>query len=321
MNALTALCSLALVGCGNALALVLQRWQPPSAWRREAHVFVLASPLVGLVVGLTSVHNCARFLCLSPEASRGTLLSTLILLAMISALFIALALNVLRLLVLLSIARRNTRPAGPTIQQTADRLASRLGIRQPRILVRSLNRPLAVTFGWMWPTVLLSSWMLEHLDSGELEAVLAHEVSHAARHDFALMWLATALRDAFWYLPASHEAHRRLAAEKELATDELAVAITRRPLGLASALAKVWQAAVDPPSFAFAPALAADPACLEGRIARLVGVSAPDVASIRRATGVHLHMSVAVVAGLLLGAAGGVTLLLGLMGCGPLGMA
>jgi hypothetical protein len=83
--------------------------------------------------------------------------------------------------------------------------------------------------------------MVEHLDEAELEAVLAHEVAHTARRDYLVAWLATVLRDAFFYLPAGRVAYRQIQEEQEPACDDLASGVTRRPLALASALVKSWQ--------------------------------------------------------------------------------
>ena len=56
-----------------------------------------------------------------------------------------------------------------------------------------------------------------------------------------VIWFATVLRDAFFYLPTSRVAYHQLQHEKELACDDLAVGVTHWPLALASALAKAWQ--------------------------------------------------------------------------------
>jgi beta-lactamase regulating signal transducer with metallopeptidase domain len=82
--------------------------------------------------------------------------------------------------------------------------------------------------------------MREHLDHEELEAVLTHELIHLSRRDYLMNWVAIMLRDAFFYLPTSRRAYGQLSHEKEMACDDLVVNVTRRPLVLASALAKVW---------------------------------------------------------------------------------
>jgi beta-lactamase regulating signal transducer with metallopeptidase domain len=92
--------------------------------------------------------------------------------------------------------------------------------------------------------------MVDHLDRCEIEAVLSHELEHVARHDYLVIWLATVLRDAFFYLPTSWTAYRQFQHEKELACDDVVVQATRRPLALASALTKVWLHAVEGSRFA-----------------------------------------------------------------------
>jgi len=82
--------------------------------------------------------------------------------------------------------------------------------------------------------------MREHLDNEELEAVLTHELIHLSRGDYLMNWVAIMLRDAFFYLPTSWRAYGQFSREKEMACDDLVVHVTRRPLALASALAKVW---------------------------------------------------------------------------------
>ena len=86
------------------------------------------------------------------------------------------------------------------------------------------------------------------------------------------------LRDAFFYFPTSRAAFRQLRHDNELASDDLAVAATRRLLSLASALAKVWQQTLGPaePLAGGAPALvgtttgAGGVGVIEQRIERLM---------------------------------------------------
>jgi beta-lactamase regulating signal transducer with metallopeptidase domain len=167
-------------------------------------------------------------------------------------------------------------PAGPELQTFADNLAEQLGATRSRVLLYVYDRPLALTCGLFRPTVLLSTWMVEHLDRRELEAVVVHELEHVARRDYLVTWLAMVLRDAFFYLPTSWVAYRQLQREKELACDDLAIAVTHRPLALASALTKVWLHAVDTPrlvELSAAQTLAEVGASINGRIERLLTIS------------------------------------------------
>jgi len=147
--------------------------------------------------------------------------------------------------------------------------------------------PLAVAGGLRRPSVVLSNWLLEHLDRHELESVVTHELAHLARRDYVTRWLARLLRDATIYLPGAWHALRILEADQELSADALAVSVTGRPLAMASALGKVWRAmstAEDYTGLAGAPAYAAGSADLiEERMQRLInGQALPSSAVLGR---------------------------------------
>ncbi|GHP01151.1 hypothetical protein KSF_111980 [Reticulibacter mediterranei] len=169
--------------------------------------------------------------------------------------------------------RRRGLSIGSELQSVMNQLSSKQKRAAPRVLLYIYNRPLALTCGIFRPTILISTWMVECLDRQELEAVLAHELQHVVRRDGLVILLATILRDAFFYLPASQVVHRQLQQEKELLCDDQAVQLTRRPLALASALAKVWLQTVDEPSFARmggASLLVEAHASIQSRIQRLL---------------------------------------------------
>jgi len=161
--------------------------------------------------------------------------------------------------------------------------------------------------------------MIEHLDHRELEAVLAHELEHVARHDYFVTWLATVLRDAFFYIPTSWIAHRQLRQEKELACDDLVIGITHRPLALASALTKVWLYSMNEPlnvKLSAAQSIAGAKETINCRIERLLTkTEIPEKKHRSRAVAVHMSISALIV--LLLPAAANTILMLVLMGCGP----
>ena len=316
MSSFFAFCSLMVVVAGNVLALGLLQRLGRWPWRREMQLFVLAAPVVGLSLAIATHLSCLTALCGSGGPSWFEALGSLLAGGMALVALGGLGLGVARLILMARVVRRQALPTGPMLQAAADRLAARLGTAQPRLLVRACDRPLALTCGLWRPTVLLSSWMVEQLDRRELEAVLAHELAHAARHDYLVIWLATTLRDAFFYLPTSWVAYRQLQQEKELACDDLAIGVTRRPLGLASALAKVWQQALGGPPLRPAQPLVEPGEILESRITRLL--DAPDGALVTPGEYTHtLGASAAALGGLLAVGAAGVVTLLAFMGCFP----
>jgi hypothetical protein len=78
--------------------------------------------------------------------------------------------------------------------------------------------------------------------------------------------LAGVIRDAFFFVPGGRWVSRRLCAERELAADQLAVSVTRRPGALASGLLKALD--VHRPTMACASFSA--PSAVVMRVERLV---------------------------------------------------
>lgn len=320
MHTLLSLASVLLVVLVSALALGVLRRLGDRSQRREVQLLVLAAPVVSLGVGVGAVYHFARRTCFLGAPSWDAAVGVALPFGMGLVALGALGLGVVRLALMDRMVARRGVPAGPDGQALADRLADRLGTSRPRLLLCASDRPLALTFGLLRPTVLLSTWMVDHLDRRELEAVLAHELGHVVRRDYPVLWLATVLRDAFCYLPTSWAAYRQLQQEKEVACDDLAIGATQRPLALASALAKVWQQALlTRPTFGAAQPLVGAAAAIEARIARLLlAPGAPRPAADRpSARAVVLGLGVPALAGLLAAQAAAIAVMLAPMGCGP----
>lgn len=71
--------------------------------------------------------------------------------------------------------------------------------------------------------LLLPPHFLERYQPEELRHVFLHELAHLKRHDMAVSWLMAALRTLHWFNPLIWMAFRRIAADRELACDELAL--------------------------------------------------------------------------------------------------
>ncbi len=280
---------------------------------------VLLVPLTSLGLGLAGLHHFAGRACLRNAPFWDSALEIALPVGMGLIALGALGLGMLRLALMARVVLRKSFSAGPDLQSLADDLAGRLGATRAQVRLCVYDRPLALTSGVFRPTVLLSTWMIECLDRRELEAVLAHELEHVARRDYPVMWLATVLRDAFFYLPTSWAAYRQLSQEKELVCDDLAIGSTHRPLAMASALAKVWQHAVEAPHgarFGAAQPLLEAGESINGRIERLLTSTAPT--SCRQSLQASMvRRSILAFAGLLLLEAANVIVMLALMGCGP----
>ncbi|MGQ0550236.1 MAG: M56 family metallopeptidase [Armatimonadota bacterium] len=315
MHALLILSSLPLAVLVGWLALfVLIR---VDGWprRRQLQLAVLLAPVVSLGVSLGGLHYFLGRICFLRTFSWDYMAGTVLPVGMGLVALGGFGLGVVRLAVMSMVLGRRGGPAGAEVQRTAEHLARRLGAPRPRVMICSADRPVALTFGFRHPTVLLSDWMVRRLDVRELESVLAHEVGHVTRRDSLVTWFATVLRDAFFYLPTSLAAYRQFQFERELACDDVAVAATGRPLALASALAKVWQHALDGSAPEPALAFAAPDYAIEQRIERLLGrVSGSRVAE---RSWRFLSPTVRSLPGIATLLAANAAIMLAPMGCGP----
>lgn len=269
--------ALLLSAAVSGLGALLLRSVAPGG-RRSLALAVLSAP--AFVLGMTVLHLMPRFWegC-ALLAGWDQLVSLVLLIALAIVTAAALALNLTRLVLVERLLAACPPLLDEDIKQRTAAFAGMLKVNPPDMRVLTTDAPLALSGGVRRPVIVLSSWLIEHLDARELDAVLAHELAHVVRRDSHIRWFARILRDATFYLPGSWHARTVLEADQELRADGLAIELTQRPLALANALAKVWRQAVvfgRQPKLAdlhdgWSPAVAgASPTLLEERLGRLL---------------------------------------------------
>lgn len=95
-----------------------------------------------------------------------------------------------------------TQPANQTEQWLLNRVsvhAERTGIAMPDVGIFNSGSPNAFATGWNRNSALVavSTGLLNHMDSDEVDAVLAHEVSHIANGDMVTMTLLQGVVNTF----------------------------------------------------------------------------------------------------------------------------
>ncbi|HEY7171881.1 MAG TPA: M56 family metallopeptidase [Vicinamibacterales bacterium] len=118
-----------------------------------------------------------------------------------------------------------------------DELAGRDGLRRVSLL-QSDRRALLVTWGARTPKILLpagaAGWTTDRI-----RIVLAHELAHATRGDWAAQTVAELLRAIYWFNPLFWLASRHLRRESELAADDAVIGAGVAPPEYASELVAI----------------------------------------------------------------------------------
>lgn len=131
---------------------------------------------------------------------------------------VGLAYFVLGLLAVRALRRRSRPIHDQRLLAEFEALAAELGCRLPAELRESADIGSAATIGWRCPLVLLpEDWRA--WSSEELHAVLAHELAHISRHDYAIWLLARLSVALHFYNPLAHWLAGRLQLQQELAAD------------------------------------------------------------------------------------------------------
>lgn len=129
---------------------------------------------------------------------------------------------------------------GEEIRRRVGALAARLGVPAPEArLVSDEDAAYVYCRGFGSPLILVSTGTLSTLSPEELDAALAHEISHVAGRHLVLGWGLIAVRSLLVFNPVAQILGRSAVLEMERAADDASAAATGRPAALASALAKL----------------------------------------------------------------------------------
>ncbi len=120
---------------------------------------------------------------------------------------------------------RGAVPAGEDIATLVTQLAGQLGLRRvPAAVSVAGDCPLFVCGFWT-PRLVLPGQVLGALDQAERRQVILHELGHVKRHDLAWGWPIQLARMVYFFNPLVHWVSHQLRLERELACDQLAMAV------------------------------------------------------------------------------------------------
>jgi bla regulator protein BlaR1 len=122
-------------------------------------------------------------------------------------------------------------------------LSERLAFSKPVQLLESALVRMPVALGFFRPIILVPIGMVNRLSVQEVEAVLAHELAHIARHDWLLNLMQAFVEALFYYHPAVWWISGVIRREREHCCDDAAVYLTGNRLAYAKALVQVQEMA------------------------------------------------------------------------------
>jgi len=103
------------------------------------------------------------------------------------------------------------------------RVSKQLELRRVVTVLVSTLTDVPVLVGYVRPMILLPIGLVANMPLVQLEAILAHELVHARRHDFIINLVQTLIETIFFYHPAVWWLSRRLRIEREYCCDDLVV--------------------------------------------------------------------------------------------------
>ena len=90
----------------------------------------------------------------------------------------------------------------PELHQIVSDLSRKSGIATPKLMLAKIPLPNAFAYGspLSGNRVAVTQGLLDSLDSGEVEAVLGHELGHIKHRDVQVMMVASFLPALFYYI-------------------------------------------------------------------------------------------------------------------------
>lgn len=126
-------------------------------------------------------------------------------------------------LYLQQLTRTAMKPATTRWMHLTNQLRSTLAIRGVVQVRESARIAVPMVVGVLKPVLLLPVGLITNLTTREIEAVLAHELAHIKRHDYAVNLLQSVVEVLYFFHPALWWLSARVREEREHCCDDLAV--------------------------------------------------------------------------------------------------
>lgn len=229
-----------------------------------------------------------------------TVLSSLALNTVLAVLWLTLAALLIARLAIANVRvsswQRSSQPVeDPRWLALLRRLSREYGIERPVMLLENEETDVPVTWGVVYPVVLIPAATTEQWDEEQRIAVLTHELAHVKRFDAFTQLLAQLAAALLWFHPLVWMAVRRMRLEREHACDDFVLAAGARASRYADDLLALARGLTRPTAPAAAALAMARRSELEGRLLAILDPAAKR-STVRRAKVALLTAGVIVLA-------------------------
>ena len=225
------------------LYLFFRRTSSPGARSWSLGLMLLSSIFLWLFIAVSLIlcYASSEVYEYQLEAGVRTVFGRAILISIASGLPFSVLLRQISPKVILSKVR-GLHPPGKELEAEFESIASKMGIASAELRLSESAIPVSFTSQTDKPIVVMSEKLLSLLKKDELEAVMAHELAHIRNSDTTLKALVTAYKTVLPIDPIVRLVEAAFHREREMAADETAAKTTKKPLSLASALLKIYEA-------------------------------------------------------------------------------
>lgn len=170
-----------------------------------------------------------------------------------------------------SLHRKSHSPVPERLRLAVKQISKKLQISIPIQILSSTHIDIPLTFGVLKPVILIPSALLFQISPTQLEAIITHEMAHIKRNDYLVNLIQSILEMVFFFHPVFWWINHEVKNQREMACDEMAIALGANPKDLAYGLANVINHAQNhAPEMAMAAAKKQNPTL--DRIKKIMGV-------------------------------------------------
>ena len=170
-----------------------------------------------------------------------------------------------------SLHRKSHSPVPDRLRLVVKQISKKLQVSRPIQILSSTHIDIPLTYGILKPVILIPSALLFQMSPTQLEAIIAHEMAHIKRHDYLVNLIQSILEMLFFFHPVFWWINHEAKKQREMACDEMAIALGANPKDLAYGLANVINHAQNhAPEMAMAAAKKQNPTL--DRIKKIMGV-------------------------------------------------